>query len=255
MSIAWGTITDGEIAAGIRPSAVLFSKLVNNPRAVFLGDESVPYSKLILAEGCQSPVAGALNDFLLSDGLGGVDVGQIPFSPLLFGLALQPIVNTNYTPFPVNGVYTIMIWGNGGAGASSPSPPIGPGNSGYNCGGSGGFVKGYINAKTTDQITVSGFVAGSPAFVYDVAGAWRLDAGAGGDGAPGYEDADLGIPGTASMTGFVRGYAQPGTVNGTGAGQARNAPGPSIAGGPYGKGGNYGVAGSLGAVYIARGVF
>lgn len=245
MSVAWGEITDAEIAEGVQPSAIMFSKLVNNPRAVFYGDLSVPYSKRILAEQCASPVAGVANNFLLSDGQGGLSIGLVSFPPLMVAVAaITSAVTASYSPFPVNGVYTIMLWGNGGAGATGATA------SGRHApGGAGGFVKGYVNAKSTDQITVSGFVAGQPAFVYDVAGAWRADAGAGQIGTT--SDAVNSPGGTASFTGFMKGYALPGAGNYMNS-HGRAAAGPTIA--DYGRGGEYNGAGKLGAVFIARGV-
>lgn len=245
MTIAWGEITDAELAAGVIPSAVLFSKLVNNPRAVMYGDSSVPYSKKILAEECLNPTTGAFNDFLLSDGLGGIVVGQISF-PSLMVVAAPIVSNGTSSPFPVTGIYTVMLWGNGGAGATAPAA-----YGEKNGGGPGGFAKGYIHAKSTDQITVGGLAAGQAAYVFDVGGAWRMDAGPGQEGST-VAGLNNAIGGTASLSGFIEGEALQG--RGTyGWGHGMPPSGLNVA--DYGRGGEYNGAGNLGAVLIARGVF
>lgn len=247
MTIPWAQITDAETRNGALPTSILFQKLYNNPRAVLYGDITVPYGNLVKAEfdgisgGCLSPTTGAFNDFLLSNGLGGITVGAISFASLLSGQTLQPGVQTVYTPFPVAGVYTIMLWGNGGAGAGA-----GPGN--Y-AGGAGGFVKVYVTVTAATQITVSGFTAGQPAYVFESANAWRLDATAGSAGSP--STLSGGASGAGAFKGFAKGYAYPGGTSQSAYG-GRSAGG--IVGASFGAGGGYALPGNLGGVLIARGV-
>ena len=244
MSIAWSEITAAEIAVGVKPTSILAQKLVNNPRAVMYGDATVPYAERILADNCLSPTTGALNDFILSDGNGGVTLGVPAFSSLMNGAVYQPLVDTLYTPFPVAGVYTIMLWGNGGPGGSSLSGSVGM------PGGSGGFAKAYVNALPSTEIEIKGFVLGNASFVRETSDAWRLDATPGQQGGlTGFAGGESGV---GSITGFARGYGLAGATFL----QFYSLAAGHVLGGTveYGKGGKYNTNGQLGAVFIARGV-
>lgn len=260
MSIPWSEITDAEIAAGVAPSAILFSKLVNNPRAVLYGDVTVPISKKILTDATASPAAGSPGEYVRSVAISGgsvVDVGPIPATSSHTPLA--SLTPATALPFSVAGYYTILVWGGGGGGATSVAPA-----SGYasrsNGGGAGGFVRAIVRANPDDEVTYqtggSG-AAGAPggaSYIY-CGTAWRLDALGGGAGAPLAGFPGLGKGGKASITGFARGYAVPGGTARMGlAGRPAFAWGSGATDMP-GRGGNYNQSGFTGLIVILRGVW
>jgi hypothetical protein len=264
MSIPWSEITDAEIAAGVAPSAVVFSKLANNPRAVLYGDVTVPYAKRILTELTASPAIGAAGEYVRSLSIAGVsaiDVGPLDIQTAIFGNSLSSLTPATATPFGGSnaGYFTIFVIGGGGGGATSVAPTVGYGSR-SNGGGSGGFVRAVVRADPLDEVTYqtggSGS-AGSPGgdtFI-QFGTAWRMEAKGGGAGQPIAGFGGLGKGGKASLSGFARGYAVPGGTARMGLGgrvpYGYNA--GSLA--AYGRGGNYNQAGRIGFIAILRGVW
>lgn len=252
MSLYWSEITDAEIAAGRKPTSITFQKLMNNPRAVLYGHETVPPSKRVLAEGCS--VFGAVGNALIIRPGFPATMGRITADEMRGSNVIGPGSNAAWQPVTVYaGVYTVLLQGAGGGGASTQINGaygwLSPG------GGAGGFVRAYVTIGVLETLEYSLAAGGAVdadaanSFLRAVNGKWRLDAAGGKKGVgSAYDVSGCGAGGSASISGFAKGQVMSGSA-------ARNLFGGLSAMGLGGRGGDWNTAGEPAMLAIVRGVY
>ncbi len=250
-NIPWAQITDTETEIGIDPSSILFQKLVNNPRAVALGDPTVPYLKRILAEGTASPSAGVNGDFLAIsiDGLNTMGTIDIPVFAQSFSILGSAGVTQGTVAATVSGLFTVYLQAAGGGGASAPGS-----SSQHNGGGGGGYARAVVTIEVGQllewSIGAAGAIDGDAAdsYVKAVDESWIIRALGGKKGGIGAGFSFSGKGGQASLEGFAQGIALPG-------GTSYNILGGMSGHGLNGRGGEYNKAGRQGSLLIQRGPY
>lgn len=118
--MSWSPLLNSEVLPGQLVLASIWKRLVDNPEAVVVGDDSVPWAKRVLVESCVTPAGTAANALLVATPAGA----QLSPTPLTIN-ELEPFYSfdyagTAYWECPATAWYDLRAWGGGGGVGTLP---------------------------------------------------------------------------------------------------------------------------------------